>query len=186
MWSYISRPLTGGEAEQFLSVCDVVTAQNMFSEITQDRELHQDHRGEEKKTTFYLSVLPGTEPGASCTEASFHYWSRSGMRHKTAGRCLRSVRRTVCVSLEGPCVWVSACKSRSVLPRSVYLSSPPFAISFTISSQGRAQRSSENQYSVGFCSLNWEDPCFMCPDVSNWDINKKVNKIDVEISTVYI
>lgn len=66
MWSYISCPLTGGEAEQFLSACDVVTAQNMFSEITQDREVHKDHRGEEKKNHFTCQCCQGQnqEPAA--------------------------------------------------------------------------------------------------------------------------
>lgn len=43
--SYISRPLTGGETEQFLSVCDVVAAQNVFPEMTRDRELSSTSDG---------------------------------------------------------------------------------------------------------------------------------------------
>lgn len=162
----------------------------MFSGITQDGELHKDHRGrrrrrEKKHFTCQCCQGQNQEPAAQrhlFTIGAAREWDTKQQRDVYAA----CVGPSVCCWRDLVCVWVSACKSRSVLSRSVYLSSPPFAISFTISSQGRAQRSSENQYSVGFCSLNWDDPCFMCPDVSNWDINKRVNKIDVEISTVYI
>lgn len=94
----------------------------------------KDHRGGQI-TTFYLSELPGTEPGASHTEACRRYRSRWGARHKAA---LRRVLDRLCVSPERTCVWVSACESTSVLPLSV---SPLllFTRSFTICSEGRAQ-----------------------------------------------
>lgn len=78
---------------------------------------------------------------------------------------LRSVRRTVCVSLEGTCVWASACKSRSVLTPSI---SPFLLFCRIIHYLLLGQSSEELRGWVGSRSPNWEDPCFVCADVTVW------------------
>lgn len=84
----------------------------------------KDQRG--GQIQFYLSELPGTEPGASHTEACRRYRSRWRARHKAA---LRRALDRLRVSPERTCVCVGVGVWEHERPPSLclsLLSSPPF------------------------------------------------------------